>query len=147
MEICQDFKELLELFNENKVEYLVVSGYALAFHGSPRYTGDLDLFVNPNRKNATRILKSLSQFGFGKLDITEDDFSYPDKIVQLGFPPVRIDIITSITNVTWDEAISNCIECKYGGIPVKVLGVKEFIKNKKSIGRNKDLFDIETIDE
>ena len=93
MEIQQDFKELLALFNSNKVDYLIIGAHALAFHGSPRYTGDLDLFVRPDPENAARIITALDQFGFGSLDISSMDFQAPDKVIQLGVPPVRIDLM------------------------------------------------------
>jgi hypothetical protein len=92
MEIQQDFRELLGLFNDHKVEYIIVGGYALAFHGAPRYTGDIDIFVKPDTQNARRIMVALNEFGFGSVGLTEGDFEIPDKVVQLGFPPVRVDI-------------------------------------------------------
>ncbi len=93
MEIQSDFKELLELFNSHKVEYLVTGAYALAFHGAPRYTGDIDLFVNPQPVNAERIIAALHEFGFGSLGLKPDDFTEPGQIIQLGIPPARVDII------------------------------------------------------
>jgi hypothetical protein len=104
MDLPKDFSELLESFNATGVEYLLVGGYALAHHGAPRYTGDLDLFVHATPENARRILEALEAFGFGSLGLTVEDFSAPDRVVQLGRPPVRVDILTSINGVTWDEA-------------------------------------------
>jgi hypothetical protein len=95
MEVQKDSRELLELFNTHKVEYLIVGGYALAFHCVPRYTGDIDIFVKPDTENALRIPKALDEFGSGSLDLKEEDFRSPNKVVQLGYPPVRIDIMTS----------------------------------------------------
>jgi hypothetical protein len=110
MEIHNDFKELLELFsvrspqdNKHKVEYLIVGGYALAFHGAPRFTGDIDLFVRPVRENTQRILAALDELGFGSLDLFEDDFTTTDKVIQLGVPPIRIDIITRVSGVSWKK--------------------------------------------
>ena len=103
MEIQSDFKELLELFNANKVEYVVVGGYALAFHGAPRFTGDIDFFVRSEPENAKRILESLRQFGFESLELSEEDFTCPDRVIQIGVPPVRIDIMTSLTGVSWQR--------------------------------------------
>jgi hypothetical protein len=94
MEVQQDFKELLELLNANRVEYVIVIGYALAFHGAPRYTGDLDILVRLHEENARRVMKALEEFGFGFVGLKVSDFGYPDKVVQLGVPPVRIDIVT-----------------------------------------------------
>lgn len=104
MEIQQDFRELLALLNKHAVDYLVVGGYALAFHGAPRFTSDIDIFVCPNSQNATRILDALREFGFDSADLTEEDFYTPHKVVQLGVPPVRVDLITSLTGVSWEEA-------------------------------------------
>jgi len=147
MEIQQDFKELLELFNEKKVEYLIVGGYALAFHGAPRFTGDIDIFVKPDTDNAECIIAAINDFGFGSLGLKAEDFQEPDKVLQLGVPPIRIDIITSISGVTWEEAFSGRKAGKYGDIPVYYIGRKQFIKNKRSIGRKKDLADIEALGE
>ncbi len=106
MEVQPDFKELLGLFNAHHVDYLIVGGYALAFHGAPRFTGDLDLFVKPDPQNAQRILEALNDFGFGLLGLTREDFIQPERVVQLGVPPVRLDLITSLTGVTWPEALA-----------------------------------------
>ena len=104
MEVQRDFKELLVLFNEHKVEYVIVGGYALAFHGAPRYTGDMDILIKPDKRNADRILAALDDFGFGGLGLTAGDFEKPEMVVQLGVAPVRVDIITSLTGVDWDQA-------------------------------------------
>ncbi|MBN2079258.1 MAG: hypothetical protein JW838_09850 [Spirochaetes bacterium] len=145
MEILQDYKELLELFNKHKVEFIIVGSYALAHHGAPRYTGDIDLFVSPTEINARRILNALTDFGFGPLNLAIEDFSLPNKVVQLGVPPIRIDIITSISGVSWEEACSGKVEGMYGPIKVHFLGRDHYIKNKRSIGRKKDQADLEAI--
>ena len=145
MEIQQDFKELLELLNAHNVEYMIVGGYALAFHGAPKYTGDIDVFVRPDKENARQIMKALDEFGFGSVGLDLSDFNYENKVVQLGVPPVRIDIITSISGVTWQEAFSSKVEGQYGDVPVHYIGVDQFIKNKKSIGRKKDMADLEAL--
>ena len=146
MEIQPDFRELLALFNEQNVEYLIVGGYALAFHGTPRYTGDLDILVRPDPPNAQRILKVLALFGFGLLGLAAADFENPERVIQLGEPPVRIDLITSITGVSWEEAFSSRVPGSYDDIPVNFLGRESFIRNKRAIGRAKDLADIEALD-
>ncbi len=147
MEAQQDFKELLKLFNAHNVEYVIVGGYALAFHGVPRYTGDIDLLIKPEQKNAHKVLNALKDFGFGALDLSINDFSSPGKVVQLGVSPVRIDIITSLTGVTWEQVASNRVNGIYGDIPVYYIGKEEFIANKKAISRHKDLADIEALGE
>lgn len=145
MEVQKDFKELLELLNEHKVKYMIVGGYALAFHGAPRYTGDIDIFVKPEKNNAENVMKALHAFGFGSLDINEDDFSSPNKVVQLGVPPVRIDLITSITGVDWETAENNRVKSDFGEVEVYFIGRDDFIINKKATGRHKDLSDIEAL--
>ena len=147
MELYHDFKELLELFNAQKVEYIIVGGYALAFHGAPRYTGDIDILIRPNAENARRVLSALDEFGFGSVGLTEEDFKILDKVVQLGVPPVRVDFMTSITGVSTDDVFSRCVEGKYGDIPVKYIGRDEFILNKRSTGRKKDMSDLEALGE
>ena len=145
MEIQTDFKELLELLNANSVKYMIVGGYALAFHGAPRYTGDIDIFIKPDMENARRMMKALDEFGFGSVGIDISDFINEDNVVQLGVPPVRIDIITSMSGVAWEEAFLSKVEGKYGDVPVFYIGIDQFIKNKKSIGRKKDLADLEAL--
>jgi hypothetical protein len=145
MEIHKDFKELLELLNSHRVEYLVVGSYALAFHGAPRFTGDIDLFVKPEGANAKRILSVLDEFGFGSLNFSESDFTSPDNIVQLGVPPVRVDIMTSLTGVSWDKAQAGKVSGSYGDTIVFFIGKKDLVANKKALGRTKDLADIEAL--
>jgi hypothetical protein len=147
MEIPNDFRELLELFNAHKVEYLVVGGYALAFHGAPRVTGDIDLFVRPVPENAERILKALGVFGFGSLSLTVDDFTQPGNVIQLGVPPVRIDLLTSVTGVPWEKADAGKVSGSYGDTAVSFIGREDFIANKKAVGRTRDAADIESLGE
>jgi hypothetical protein len=145
MEIRTDFKELLELFNKHKVEYLIVGGYALAFHGAPRVTGDIDLFVRPTAENAERILAALNDFGFSSLNLCKDDFTTLGMVVQLGVPPVRIDIITSVSGVSWEKADAGKVSGYYADTPVSFIGRDDFIANKKATGRTKDAADIEAL--
>jgi hypothetical protein len=145
MEAQQDFRDLLASFNAHGVDYLVVGAHALAYHGVPRYTGDLDVLVRPETTNARRILDALSEFGFTSPDLTIEDFNRPGKVVQLGIPPVRIDIVTSITGVTWDEAERGRVIGTYGDVNAPFLGKKEFVRNKQALGRKKDLADIEAL--
>jgi len=147
MEVQQDFKELLELFNAHNVQYMIVGGYALAFHGAPRYTGDIDLFVESNSKNAQQILNALDKFGFGSAGIKQEDLEKPNNVVQLGYPPIRIDIITSISGLSWEEAYKKRIKGKYGNISVYYIGKEHYILNKRASGRKKDLADIEALGE
>ena len=147
MEVQQDFRDLLELFNAHKVEYMIVGAYALAFHGYPRYTGDIDIFVKPEPINAQRIIAALDEYGFGTVGLSAVDFESPDKVVQLGVPPVRVDIVTSITGVSWEDAFTGRTEGKYGDIPVYFIGREQFISNKRALGRKRDFADLEALGE
>jgi hypothetical protein len=126
---------------------MIVGGYALAFHGVPRYTGDIDLYVKPDQKNAQQILIALDKFGFSSFGIKQEDLENPNKIIQLGIPPVRIDIITSISGVSWDEAYKERVEGEYGDISAYYIAKEHYILNKKASGRKKDLADIEALGE
>lgn len=145
MEAQKDFKELLKLFNKHEVEYVIVGAYALAFHGCPRYTGDLDILVKSSPSNSKNILKAIKEFGFGSLNLAIGDFSSEKKVVQLGMFPIRIDILTSLTGLTWKRISSNRVKGKYGNTTVYFIGKAELIANKKALGRYKDLADIEAI--
>jgi hypothetical protein len=147
MEVQTDFKELLELFNGHKVEYMIVGAYALAFYGVPRFTADIDIFVHPSPENAKKILSALTDFGFSSMNLTIEDFQNPNAVVQLGVPPVRIGIITSITGVTWEDADKGKQEGLYGDVPVYFLGKEQYITNKRATGRKKDLADLESLGE
>ncbi len=147
MEIEPDFRDLLALFNKHEVEYILVGGYALAFHGAPRYTGDMDLFVHADSPNASRIMDALTEFGFGSVGLSATDFERPNMVIQLGVPPVRVDIITSLTGLTWEDAWTHRATGRYGEIPVFFLGRRQFIANKKAVGRKRDLADLEALDE
>lgn len=147
MEVQQDFRDLLELFNKNNVDYIIVGAYALGFHGAPRYTGDLDVFVKPEPINARNIMRALHAFGFGSVGLTEVDFEQEERVVQLGFPPVRVDIITSITGVSWEQARSGRVQGQFGDLPVHYIGREDLIANKRALGRKKDLADLEAIGE
>ncbi len=145
MEVQQDFRDLLALFNTHKVDYIIVGAHALAYHGAPRYTGDIDIFVRPDSENAQRILSALEKFGFGALGLTAKDFTSPDKVVQLGVAPVRVDIVTSLTGMSWKAAFASRVAGTYGDIEVHYIGKEQFIQNKRTLGRKKDIADIEAI--
>jgi len=147
MEVQPDFRDMLVLLNEHEVAYLIVGAYALAFHGAPRFTGDVDIFVRPDRENARRVLDALDAFGFRFPNLTAEDFENPNKVVQLGVPPVRIDIITSISGVTWEEAEASREPGLFGDVPVSYIGREQYIRNKRASGRKKDLADIEALGE
>jgi len=147
MEVQQDFKELLALFNAHDVAYLIIGAYALAFHGAPRYTGDMDILVRPDPENARRISAALAEFGFGSAGLNPEDFTAPERVVQLGVPPIRVDILTSITGVSWQEAFSGKAPGTYGGVPVHYIGREQLVINKRALGRKRDLADLEALGE
>jgi len=142
-----DFKEFLTLLNNHKVEYIIVGAYALAFHGVPRNTGDIDVFIHTTPSNAEQIVEALRDFGLSSLNLTVEDFLKPGQIVQLGHPPVRIDILTSISGVTWEQADKGKAPGKYGDVAVHYLGRQEYTVNKQALGRKKDLADLEALNE
>ena len=133
MDTDPNFKEFLESLNAHKVRYLVVGAYAMALHGMPRFTGDLDVWVEPTPENAKRVLNALSAFGFGKLNLAETDLSVPGRIIQLGHPPLRIDILTSITAGDFSKAYPRRKRGDYGGLTVPVIGLKHLLRNKEAV--------------
>lgn len=145
MILAQDFEDFITLLNKHKVQYLVVGGYALAMHGKPRHTGDLDIWINITDKNATRILKCINAFGFGMLGFTKDDFMEPGYINQIGYPPLRIDILTSIDGVGFEEAYANKLMVVENEITIPFISLQELIKNKKATGRPQDLLDVKQL--
>ena len=145
MEVQQDYKELLELLNSHKVEYIIVGAYALAHHGVPRYTGDIDIWVRPTADNAARVMVALTEFGVVPNDVDENVFCIPGKVVQLGFAPVRIDLLTAISGLTWEEGISGQDQGEFDGVPVYYIGREQLIKNKRASGRSQDIADVKAI--
>jgi predicted nucleotidyltransferase len=141
-----DFKEFAELLNANAVEYLVVGGYALAAHGHPRYTGDIDFWVSHDTANIERLLKVLQAFGFGSLGLTADDFD-TDTVVQLGQPPRRIDLLTAIDGVDFAGCWSRRETVSVDGLSLNLIGLEDFKANKRAAGRLKDLADLEALRE
>ena len=145
MDVEPDFRDMLACLNGRGVEYLIVGSFALAFHGKPRATGDIDILVRPSPENAARMMAALADFGMALPGISAADFERPDMVVQLGVPPVRIDLITSITGVTWDQAFAGRVEGMLGDVRVSYLGLDDFIVNKRATGRPKDLGDIDAL--
>lgn len=145
MVLSKDFKEFIELLNKNDVRYLVVGGYAVAFHGHPRYTKDLDVWIDLSPANADKLLKALSEFGFGSLNLTPDDFLEADQIIQLGYPPNRIDILTSCTGLDFGDCYRAKVDFEMDGVRVQFIDIESLKKNKRSTGRTQDLADAENL--
>ena len=141
MELDQDFKEFIALLNEHQVEYLIVGGYAVVAYGYHRFTGDLDVWINPSLDNAKKTLDVLKAFGFGKLKLTVEDLSSKDKIIQLGYEPIRIDILTSVEGLNFVDSYKRRTSRKADGIKIHLIGLDDLRKNKKLVGRDRDLED------
>jgi predicted nucleotidyltransferase len=144
-QLQKDLSEFVALLNSLNVEFVIVGGHAVAFHGHPRFTGDIDFLVNPSKDNAERVLAVLTAFGFGSLPITVDDLTAPERVVQLGQPPNRIDILTSISGVSFQEAWDTRVAGDAGGHTVNFLGWDALIQNKTASGRDKDQADVKTL--
>jgi hypothetical protein len=142
----QDFVDLLQAFVAHDVRFLIVGAYALALHGRPRATGDLDIWVDATPENAPRIMRALSAFGAPLDDIAEADLSRPGVVFQLGVVPGRIDILTELTGLTFEEAWPGRVRDAFGPVPVDFIGLDAFIRNKRATGRAKDLGDIEGLE-
>ena len=142
----QDFKEFIQSLNNNDVRYLVVGGYAVALHGYPRYTKDIDIWVELNPDNATKIIHALDDFGFGSLELKENDFLEPEMIIQLGYPPNRIDIILSPAGVDFQTCFSTRVIVEIEGVQVNFIDLENLRKNKAATGRKQDLADLENLE-
>jgi predicted nucleotidyltransferase len=140
-----DFKEFAGLLNANGVEYLVVGGYALAAHGHPRYTGDIDFWVSPAPSNIERLLKALHEFGFGSLGLVAADFT-PDTVIQLGHPPRRIDLLTRIDGVEFPSCWERRETFDSDGLQLHLIALDDFKANKRAAGRLKDQADLQALE-
>ena len=145
MALHADWKEFLSLLNSHRVRFVVVGAHALAAHGQPRFTGDLDVLVEPTPTNAKRVLEVLRAFGFGGLKISQSDLDRAEMVIRLGQAPVGIDILTSISGVAFATAWKNRVRTTLGGVKIAVLSAADFVRNKRAAGRPKDLLDIELL--
>lgn len=143
--LSPDFREFVQLLEKHNAEYLVVGGYAVGIHGRPRYTGDLDVWVNPTSVNAKNVLNAVNDFGFSSYGLTISDFETKGNIIQLGYPPLRIDIITDIDGVDFDECYKNRKPIILDGLSVNFIGFDDLVKNKKASGRYRDLDDLRNL--
>jgi len=145
VEINSDFVDLLRAFNAERVEFLIVGAYAVGAHGRPRGTGGLDVFVRPSAENAERVLRALASFGAPSGGLTVADLTGGDIVFQIRLIPVRIDVLTSIAGVSFDECWAGRVAANLGGVDVGVIGRADLIKNKRAAGRTKDLADVEAL--
>ena len=145
MPLSRDLREFIECLNSNEVEYLVVGALAVSWHGFPRYSADIDFLIRPSQANAERALRAIAQFGFGGLGISTADLTVPGKVIQLGFEPNRIDLMTSITGVTFDAAWDDRSPGLLDGLPVIFIGRSSLLRNKDATGRAKDRIDAEEL--
>lgn len=145
MKIEKDYEELLRLLNRNKVKYCVIGAYAVAFYAKPRYTKDMDILIEPSIENGKRIVDALNEFGFKNLDLSVKDFSKKGKIIQLGYEPVRVDIMTSIQGCSFKQIWRNKVIGTYGGEKVYFIGLNELIKTKRISSRNEDKADLDIL--
>ncbi len=145
MLLNQDFKEFIALLNNNDVRYLVVGGYAVALHGHPRYTKDIDIWIELTPENADRVVQALEQFGFGSLGLRPADFLEPSQVIQLGYPPRRIDLLTSLKGVDFNSCYQDRTSIDIEGVNIDFIDLANLKKNKQATGRHQDLADLENL--
>ena len=145
MTLEKDFEDFVALLNKHQVYYLIVGGYALAFHGKPRHTGDLDIWIDISEDNAEKMTAVIADFGMKSLGITSDDFLQKGIITQIGYPPLRIDILNEIDGVYFQDAYINKLIIDVDGLIINYIGLDDLIKNKQSSGRSQDLTDVKTL--
>ncbi|MFN7962440.1 MAG: DUF6036 family nucleotidyltransferase [Thermoanaerobaculia bacterium] len=146
MNLTPSFQELLECFGARQVRALIVGGYALAYHARPRYTKDIDLWIDTEPENIDRLLLALNDFGFGELGLCGADFSQPGQFVQLGYPPNRIDLMTSIPGLEFGSAWARRVREWLGTVEIAFLARDDLILAKKAAGRAQDLADLEVLE-
>ncbi len=146
MKVSADFKDFLKLLNEKKVEYLLIGGYAVGYHGYPRPTGDLDIWVRFSNENAARVAEALEDFGYAKKDQNLPVLLQFGKILRMGVPPFRLEVSTDIDGVEFDECYTNRVLLQIDEIPVTLIGYQDLLVNKKAAGRLKDLADVEELE-
>ncbi len=146
MRLQKDLREFIESLNSHGVEFVIVGGYALAYHGHPRYTRDIDILVRVSPENAVNVERALGGFGFGSLGLSSRDFLKPGQVIQLGHPPNRIDLLTSLSGVNSEEVWANRLPGDLDGLPVSFIDKQRFLLNKRAAGRPQDLADADAIE-
>ena len=145
MNIHPDFEELLRLLAENGVDYMIVGGYAVAFHGYPRFTKDIDLFFETSAENIQLLRNALLDFGFQENDLPTESFTTKGNVITFGVAPTRVDLVNEIDGVSYDQARRNVVEGIYGGVAVKFIGFDDLIRNKRATPRARDKGDVEEL--
>lgn len=138
----KDYKEMLQLLLEEQVEFMLVGAYAMGAHGYPRATGDIDIWVEASKNNAPKVLSALKKFGAPLAQVSLQDFSQEGAVFQIGVTPRRIDIITKISGVTYQEANQDKVTVNVEGLNIPVISLDKFVKNKLASGRDKDTIDV-----
>lgn len=146
MRLEKDYEEFIELLNEHNVQYLIVGAYAVSYYARPRNTGDIDFFVDNSSENISNLLKVLKDFGFGTLDLSPSDFEGDDNILQLGYEPVRIDVMTGISGISFQQAYKNKEQGKLGDQAVYFISLNDLITNKRASNRTQDKADAELLE-
>jgi hypothetical protein len=145
IQLPREFKEFIALLNAEKVDYLLVGGWALALHGHPRYTGDMDIWIRPTLENAEAVIRVLRQFGFRSKEFDPQAFTKAENIFRFGFPPMQVDIINTIAGVDFESCYQNKIIFQVGDVPINIICLDDFKKNKLATGRPKDIADADSV--
>jgi predicted nucleotidyltransferase len=140
----KDFREFIELLNKNNVRYIIIGGYAVVYHGYVRSTNDIDIWIDIREDNIKNVLKALDDFGFSSLNLKEEDFS-PNQIIQLGYPPNRIDLITTPAGIDFDTCYQSREQVTIDKILINIVNLENLLKLKKASNRTRDLADIEEL--
>ncbi len=145
MKVEKDYEEILKLFNRHKVKYCIIGAFAVAFYAKPRYTKDIDILIDSSPENAGRIIKAITEFGFEDLDLSEDDLCQEGNIIQLGYEPLRVDIVTSLSGISFDQVWKNKVGADYGREKVYFIGLDDLIQTKRQSSRLQDQVDLDLL--
>ena len=145
IEFPRDFKEFLQLLNSKKIDYLVIGGYAVGYHGYPRATGDMDIWIAINEQNAIKMVEALKEFGFDLPELQKELFLIEQKVIRMGIPPMRLEILTSIDGVNFKTCFNNRIIADFGDFKVNFISKDDLLINKRASGRSQDLVDFEKL--
>jgi hypothetical protein len=145
MKVEKDYEEILKLFNSHRIKYCIIGAFAVAFYARPRYTKDIDILIDSSPENAERIIRALAEFGFEDLDLSEDDLCQEGNIIQLGYEPLRVDIVTSLSSISFNQVWKNKVSADYGREKVHFIGLDDLIQTKKQSSRPQDKVDLDLL--